>query len=83
MENDMKAPKITPLEAVALFGDDRGQEIYHREGDTVWCIIMDGPMGSPSEAWAPCAILPNDTSYYATGEPGDTVDENTTWVGPF
>lgn len=74
----MRKPTFTPLEAVALFGNDRGQEIKH-DG---FSIIMDGPMMSPSWAWAPQATKDGAT-WYVEGEPGDPIDKNTQWIGPY
>lgn len=68
-----KAPTFTPKEAISFFGDDRGQTLY-RDGFT---IIMDGPMMSPPEEWAPIASK-DGVDFYCTGD-GD-VDDTTTWV---
>jgi len=74
----MTPPSITPHQAAALFGDDRGQTIQF-EGFT---ITMDGAMMSPPSEWAPIAEK-DGWAFYTSGEQGDPVDETLTWVGPY
>ena len=81
MENNMtKAPTLTPLEALTKARTDDG---FIQDG---FRYVLDGPMGAPFEYLAPNASradIPEEElegSWYCTGEPGDEVTADTTWV---
>lgn len=75
-------PTITPAAARALFGDDLSQEVFHREGDAVWRITMDGPQASPSSVWSPVAESPDGQCWFVEGDIGDPI-EGKGWIGPY
>jgi len=70
-------PPMTPLEAIAMFGDDPRQTILLPGGGE---MTMDGPCMSPPKFWAPFIVLPDGSEWCVSGQPGDVVDRSSLWI---
>lgn len=75
----MNKPKLKPIEVLKRLENDKGVSFI----ENGFIFSLDGPAMSPSDMWAPTAILEDDEdgdAWFTSGEPGDIVDENSDWV---
>ena len=71
-----RQPTLSPLEALQRLRAAGGADIDH-EGFT---YVLDGCMGTPSEALWPCVSDADDHQWSPTGEPDQPITADDTWV---